>query len=119
MQPKEGMGTELLTVFMTKKLHLKLINLLFIVFTDDRFQLYNERKNGVILTCKVESLVELKFDPEFRVIGEYLSQIDSILRVKLTITLSISSQYDSNIFLLFGIPGKILVPPVTQLFRSK
>ena len=32
----------------------------------------------------VESLAELKFDPGFRVIGEYLSQIDSILRVKLS-----------------------------------
>ena len=43
--------------------------------------LYTERKNGVILTLKVESLAEIKFDPGFRVIGEYLSQIDSILRV--------------------------------------
>ena len=40
-----------------------------------------KEKNGVILTKKVESLAELKFDPGFRVIGEYLSQIDSILRV--------------------------------------
>ena len=31
--------------------------------------------HGVILTLKVESLAELKFDPGFRVIGEYLSQI--------------------------------------------
>ena len=37
-----------------------------------------ERKNWVILTYKVEWLEELKFDPGFRVIGEYLSQIDSI-----------------------------------------
>ena len=41
-------------------------------------------KNGVILTQKVESLAKLKFDPGFRVIGEYLSQIHSILRVNLT-----------------------------------
>ena len=40
-----------------------------------------ERKNGVILTKKIESLVELKFDKGFRIIGEYLSQIDLILRV--------------------------------------
>ena len=28
----------------------------------------------------MESQVEVNFDPGFRVIGEYLSQIDSILR---------------------------------------
>ena len=33
--------------------------------------------------------------------------------------LSISSQFDSNILQLLGIPGWILVTPVTQLFRSK
>ena len=33
-------------------------------------------KNGVILTYKIESLPELKFNLGFRVIGEYLSQID-------------------------------------------
>ena len=32
--------------------------------------------------------------------------------------LSISSQFDSNILQLLGIPGRILVPPLTQLFRS-
>ena len=32
---------------------------------------------------------------------------------------SISSQFDSNILQLLGIRGRILVPPVTQLFRSK
>ena len=47
------------------------------------------------------------------------SQINSIMRAKLSIWLSISSQFDSNILQLFGIPGKILVPPVTQHFRSK
>ena len=31
----------------------------------------------------------------------------------------ISSQFDSNILQLLGIPGPILVPTVTQLFRSK
>ena len=36
---------------------------------------------------KLSHLAELKFDPLFRVIGEYLSQIDSILRVKLSIWL--------------------------------
>ena len=40
------------------------------------------------------------------VIGGYLSQIDS-------------SQFDSNILQLLGISGRILVPKVTQLFRSK
>ena len=42
------------------------------------------KKNRVILTRKVESLVELKFDPGFRVIGEYMSQIDFQYRVNLT-----------------------------------
>ena len=35
------------------------------------------------------------------------------------IWLSIFSQLDSNILQLLRIPGRILVPPVTQLFRSK
>ena len=48
------------------------------------FRYITERKNGVILTQKVESLVELKFDPGFRDIGEYLSQIHSQYRVHLT-----------------------------------
>ena len=43
---------------------------------------FTERKKWVILTLKVESLAELKFDPGLQVIREYLSQIDSILRVK-------------------------------------
>ena len=33
---------------------------------------------------KIESLAELKFDPAKWLTGEYLSQIDSTLRVKLT-----------------------------------
>ena len=33
--------------------------------------------------------------------------------------LDIESQFDSNILQLLGIPGQILVPPVTPLFRSK
>ena len=41
-----------------------------------------------------------------------MSQIDSILRVKLSIWLK-------NILQLLGIPGRILVPPDTQLFRSQ
>ena len=49
-----------------------------------RHELHTERINGVILTQKVESLAELKFDSGFRVIGEYLSQIDSKLWVNLT-----------------------------------
>ena len=31
----------------------------------------------------------------------------------------VESQFDSNILQLLGIPGRILVPPVTQLFRAK
>ena len=52
--------------------------------------MYTERKNGVILTCKVESLAELEFNPGFRVIVEYLSQL----------TLDIENQFDSNILTL-------------------
>ena len=52
---------------------------------------------------------ELKFYPGFRVIGEYLSQIDSTYRVNLTQIFSNYSEYR----------GRILFPPVTQLFRSK
>ena len=44
---------------------------------------YTERKNGVILTYKVESLVELRFDPGLRIIVEYLSQNESQYRVNL------------------------------------
>ena len=52
------------------------------------------------------------------------SQFDSQCRVNLTLNvesvwLSMSSQFDTNILQLVGIPGRILVPPVTQLFRSK
>ena len=43
-------------------------------FLLSRFFRYNE-KNGVILTLKVESLAELIFDPGFRIIVEYLSQV--------------------------------------------
>ena len=77
-----------------------------------------ERKNGVILTYKFESLAELRFDPGFRVIGEYFSQIYLILTVDLN-WLDIESQFDSYILQLLEIPGRILVPPVTQMFRSK
>ena len=111
------------------------------------------------MTYKFESLAELKFDPWFRVIGEYLSQMDNLTlniesiwlkyspitlkpgsnfssasdgqfdseyRVNLTqildnwtIWLWISSQFDSNILQLLWNPGRILVPLVTQICRSK
>ena len=62
---------------------------------------YTERKNWVILTLKVESLVELKFDPAKWITGEYLSQIDSTLRVKFILNLksilpSMLSQFASQ-----------------------
>ena len=73
-------------------------------------------------------MAELKFDPGFRVSEKYLSKIDSILRikcqylqfdlilrVKLSIWLSISIQFDSNILQFLGIPGRNLVPAVTQI----
>ena len=59
----------------------------------------------------------IEFDTGFWVIGEYLSQFDSQYRVNLT--LNIESIFDSNILQLIGIPDRILVPPVTQFFRSK
>ena len=74
---------------------------------------YTERINLVLLTWKVESLAELKFDPGFRVIVEYLSPINSV-----KFWHEIESHLDSNILQLLGIPGRILVPPMTQLFRS-
>ena len=39
--------------------------------------------------------------------------------VSISNCLSISIQFDSNILQLLGIQGRILAPPVTQLFRSK
>ena len=53
-----------------------------------------------------------------------VSQIDSTLRIKLTQHwesnwLNIESQIGSNILQLLTLSGWILVPPVTQLFRSK
>ena len=80
---------------------------------------YNERKKCSHFDLKFELLAELKFDPGFQVIEEYLRQIDSILGVELTIWLSILRQFNTNILQLLGILGQILVPPVTQLFRSK
>ena len=46
---------------------------------------------------KNEWLAELKLEPGFRVIGEYLSQIDSILRFKLKILWQFDSQYRVNL----------------------
>ena len=71
---------------------------------------WNERKNRVILTWKIiESVVKIKFDSVFRVIGEYLSQIDSILRVNLT---QIFFNYSKS-------QDEFQVSPLTKLFRSK
>ena len=50
--------------------------------------IHPERKSGVILAYKFESLVELIFDQGLQVIGEYLSQIDSQYRVNFTETFS-------------------------------
>ena len=52
------------------------------------------------------------------------SQIDSTLRVKLTQQwvsnwLNIASSIDSNILQLLTLPNRIIIPPVTQLLRSK
>ena len=55
---------------------------------------HTERKNVVILTSKVESLAELKLTWD-------------------------SKYFYTNILQLLGIPGRILVPSVTQFFRSK
>ena len=57
--------------------------------------------------------MELKFNPEFRVNGEYLSQIDSILLENF----EIDSQYRVKYYPITLNPGQILVPPVTQYFR--
>ena len=47
------------------------------------------------------------------------SQIVNFNRNIESIGLAISSQLDSNILQLLGMPGRILVSPVTQLFTSK
>ena len=41
---------------------------------------------------KSESQAELKFDPGFQVIGEYLSQFDSLLRDNLTQKLTLNNE---------------------------
>ena len=51
-----------------------------------------------------------KFDPGLRVIGEYLSKIDSILRVNF----EMDSQFSVNLTRLLDL-GRILVSPLTQL----
>ena len=53
----------------------------------------------------------LQLTNHLRGLGEYLSQIDSFLRVNF--------ECDSNILQLLAIPDRILVPPVTHFFRSK
>ena len=64
---------------------------------------FTERKNGVILTWKVESLTELKFHPGFRVIGEYWSPIDPIFESKIDSIFEskIDSIFESKIDLIF------------------
>ena len=61
---------------------------------------------------KSESLEELKFDPGLENIWLKLTRYWES-------KLDIESKFDSNILQLLGIPGQILVPPVTQLFSSK
>ena len=90
----------------------------------------------VNLILNIESIwlsISSQFDSQYRVNltlniesiwFSISSQFDSQYRVNLTLNvesiwLSISSQFDSNILQLLRIPGWILVPPVTQLFRSK
>ena len=52
---------------------------------------YALKEKLFIFTLKVESLAEQKFDPRFRVICEYLSQIDSIFRVILYLSVNLKS----------------------------
>ena len=62
--------------------------------------------------------MELRFDSGFRVIGEYLTQIDAILRVNLSNCLSILSQPDSNILQILGIPGEFQFVKLTLNIES-
>ena len=77
---------------------------------------------GKFLTPPKEKMSH--FDQKSRVTGGTKIRIGipskylSILRVNSN-RLSIASQFDSNILESLGIQGRILVPPVTQLFRSK
>ena len=63
-------------------------------------RIHLELKNGVILIWKVESLVELKFDPGFRVIGEYIwfkltLNVESIWLKYSPITRNLGSNFSS------------------------
>ena len=62
--------------------------------------------------------VERKFDSILRV--NLIRYWDSIwFDIEIQFDSNIESQFDSNIVQFLGIPGRILVPPVTQLFGSK
>ena len=69
-------------------------------------------------------MAELKFNPGFRVIGKYLNEIDSLLKVNLNwLSIWIDSrvkltQYWESIYWESAIID-IESPPVTQFFRSK
>ena len=71
---------------------------------------------GIPSNCRIFESIKLTI---LRVKLTILRVKLTILRVKLTIWLSISSQFDSNILQSLWIPGRISVPPVTQIFRSK
>ena len=62
-----------------------------------------------------------QFDLKSRVTGgsEIRPGIPSNWRIFESNCLSISSQFDSNVFQVLGIPGRTLVQLVTQLYRSK
>ena len=65
----------------------------------EMWKLSHWKKNGVILTWKIiDSLVELKFDPGFRVIGIYLSKLTLYWE-----SIWINSQYQVNLTQIFSI----------------
>ena len=79
-----------------------------------------------IFNFQIDSIlrVNFHFDSILRVNFHFDSilrvnfQIDVIFENQFQIDPQISSQFGLNILQLLGIPGRILVPTMTQLFRS-
>ena len=80
--------------------------------------------NIILLLCSHLCCANKAFESQLLItLKEKLSHFDLkswvLTELKFYQWPSISSQFDSNILQLLEIQGRILVPPVTQLFRSK
>ena len=86
--------------------------------TPSNWKIYES--NWLDIESQIDSILRVKLTRNWESYWlEIESQIDSKLRVKLTIWFSILNQFTSNILQSLGIRGRILSPLVTQLFRSK